>query len=727
MAQKTGKVIVPTEPASRAMTITGFTFKSYDKKAGVLQFEIKNQDGSPTDLIDATVRLFMYIYQGEEKKEFPIFDNQIITESYMQGIVKYPIPDMLLSYEGKVDANVYIDFPDGSHTDNLAFTFNIEKSVIDDNVQLNGEYYFKDFQQLLDGVKQEATDAVNEVLAKVDSSTAKMQELEQRIDEQTEIFNNADVYNKAEIEDKLEPFALRTDIDTLEIKKADKTALAQANASMATNLATKVDKGGNEQITMPMLSQDVKTAMTGGSVAVVGPSGVNTTNVANGAITSPKLSNSFNYRTFLAGGALLDVLDVNGFYLYSATSISDSPFATGAGILENIKTDDYIIQNVTEFATGIKYFRTVRQSISRVTEWVSSEIKNSSISRSKLSSDFDSKGNFQDVDLNSLIDSGTYLLTGTTANIPVGFSGSLLLTVQKNGLWIHQTLSLLQNPSQKAYRYYFVTGNLWGKWEIASNKPLSGKVVVNFGDSLFGNTQGASSVSNAIANVTGAVVYNCGFGGCRMAGGQEIEAWQAFSMFRLADEIIKENGDPTKWNLQDAAVNNEKWNNKPTYFDNTLSVLKGIDFSTVDFITIAYGTNDYTGGNSIDDESNPLNTDTFSGALRYSLEKIMAKYKQLKILICTPTYRLWFNPDGSVESDSDTRDYASSGTLIDYVEAEKEIAKEFKIPFLDNYFGLGINKYNALEFFTVQDGTHHNEIGRKLMGEKIGSALITQF
>ncbi|WP_258079012.1 BppU family phage baseplate upper protein [Enterococcus faecium] len=219
--RKVGEITVPTEPVSRATKITGFTFKSYDKNAGVLQFNIENQDGSPTDLIDATVRLFMYIYQGEEKKEFPIFDNQIITESYMQGIVKYPIPDMLLSYEGKVDANVYIDFPDGSHTDNLAFTFNIEKSVIDDNVQLNGEYYFKDFQQLLDGVKQEATDAVNEVLAKVDSSTAKMQELEQRIDEQTEIFNNADVYNKAEIEDKLEPFALRTDIDTLEIKKAD--------------------------------------------------------------------------------------------------------------------------------------------------------------------------------------------------------------------------------------------------------------------------------------------------------------------------------------------------------------------------------------------------------------------------------------------------------------------------------------------------------------------------
>lgn len=196
--RKVGEITVPTEPVSRATKITGFTFKSYDKNAGVLQFNIENQDGSPTDLIDATVRLFMYIYQGEEKKEFPIFDNQIITESYMQGIVKYRIPDMLLSYEGKVDANVYIDFPDGSHTDNLAFTFNIEKSIIDGDVQLNGEYYFKDFQQLLDGVKQEATDAVNAALTNVDSTIEKAnqqinefvqgatQAIDQTVDEVTE-------------------------------------------------------------------------------------------------------------------------------------------------------------------------------------------------------------------------------------------------------------------------------------------------------------------------------------------------------------------------------------------------------------------------------------------------------------------------------------------------------------------------------------------------------------
>ncbi len=208
--RKVGEITVPTEPVSRATKITGFTFKSYDKNAGVLQFNIENQDGSPTDLIDATVRLFMYIYQGEEKKEFPIFDNQIITESYMQGIVKYPIPDMLLSYEGKVDVNVYIDFPDGSHTDNLAFTFNIEKSVIDDNVQLNGEYYFKDFQQLLDGVKQEATDAVNAALTNVDSTIEKAN---QQINEFVEGATQAIDQTVDEVTEQLQ--ATQTKIDTV--------------------------------------------------------------------------------------------------------------------------------------------------------------------------------------------------------------------------------------------------------------------------------------------------------------------------------------------------------------------------------------------------------------------------------------------------------------------------------------------------------------------------------
>jgi DNA repair ATPase RecN len=45
----------------------------------------------------------------------------------------------------------------------------MKRSAIDGLAQDKADYFIADFQQLLDGVKQEATDAVNEVLAKVEA------------------------------------------------------------------------------------------------------------------------------------------------------------------------------------------------------------------------------------------------------------------------------------------------------------------------------------------------------------------------------------------------------------------------------------------------------------------------------------------------------------------------------------------------------------------------------
>lgn len=83
----------------------------------------------------------------------------------------------------------------------------------------------------------------------------------------------------------------RTDIDTLDINKAEKKDLESTNTTMQNGLASKVDKNGNEQITMGMLSQPVKEAISGGSVAVVGKDSVNTTNIVNNAVTVSKLDN----------------------------------------------------------------------------------------------------------------------------------------------------------------------------------------------------------------------------------------------------------------------------------------------------------------------------------------------------------------------------------------------------------------------------------------------------
>ena len=69
------------------------------------------------------------------------------------------------------------------------------------------------------------------------------------------------------------------------------TKLAKAN-EFETEIAVlgngKVDKNGNEQVTMSMLDQGVKESMTGGSVAVVGSGSVNTSNILKSAVTESK-------------------------------------------------------------------------------------------------------------------------------------------------------------------------------------------------------------------------------------------------------------------------------------------------------------------------------------------------------------------------------------------------------------------------------------------------------
>lgn len=54
----------------------------------------------------------------------------------------------------------------------------------------------------------------------------------------------------------------------------------------------KVDKGGIGQVTLPMLAQDVREALTGGAVPVVGPNAVLSENIVDGAVTEAKLAST---------------------------------------------------------------------------------------------------------------------------------------------------------------------------------------------------------------------------------------------------------------------------------------------------------------------------------------------------------------------------------------------------------------------------------------------------
>ena len=239
-------------------------------------------------------------------------------------------------------------------------------------------------------------------------------------------------------------------------------------------------------------------------------------------------------------------------------------------------------------------------------------------------------------------------------------------------------------------------------------KPLAGKTIVCFGDSLFGMYRGDTSAPAFVAETTGANVYNVGFGGCRMAT-HPTTGYAAFSMWALADAVAT-----GTWTAQDAQASSGS-----SYFPDQLAILKGIDFSKVDYAVIHYGTNDFGGSVAIGSSSPASDHSTLCGALRYSIEALLTAYPKLRIFISLPVYRFW--TENNVTTYAETYQNSQNKTLPDYIEAMKDVAKEYNLPVIDGYGGMGINRINAAQF--LSDGTHHNETGRRRFGAFIGARI----
>lgn len=244
---------------------------------------------------------------------------------------------------------------------------------------------------------------------------------------------------------------------------------------------------------------------------------------------------------------------------------------------------------------------------------------------------------------------------------------------------------------------------------------LEGKTIVCFGDSITGNYSYGDNYPGEIEQATGAKVYSVGFGGCRMELlNNDVDHTNPFSMVELADAIVS-----------------GTWTDQETYAAGIarnlacrLAILETIDFDDVDIITIAYGTNET--GYPQDDENDPFNKYTYAGATRYAVKKLLDNYPHLRIVLLTPIYRMRTDQTPPVDSD----EYENPSThlkLTDNVQTLIDVGHEMKIPTIDLYYTLGINKWNWLEYFSAGDGTHPNSFGRKCLGRRIAGEMIRLF
>ena len=197
------------------------------------------------------------------------------------------------------------------------------------------------------------------------------------------------------------------------------------------------------------------------------------------------------------------------------------------------------------------------------------------------------------------------------------------------------------------------------------------------------------------------------------------EHWDSLSMYRLADAIVDKD-----FSMQINSLDSCDYEGFNTAFRERIETLINFDFEKADIITIAHGANDYMGGKLLDDPQNSYNTDTYAGALRYSMAKITKAYPNIRIFVCSPAYR-YFEFDGENYTDSDRRYFnRDSNILPDFVNMAKAVAREFKTPFIDLYHEAGINKHNCRYFFRHPDGVHHAESGRLRIAEIISKYIF---
>ena len=235
-----------------------------------------------------------------------------------------------------------------------------------------------------------------------------------------------------------------------------------------------------------------------------------------------------------------------------------------------------------------------------------------------------------------------------------------------------------------------------------------GKSCVIFGDSIMDSYD----VDKFLSDLSGMTIYNCAVGGTR-ASKHVYDDYDAFSFYKLAESIAL--GDYSTQEAQATSIGK----NAPKRAE----TLKNIDWTTIDYVLVAYGTNDFTANataGTVEDNSD------YKYALNYGIEKLLSVYPHLKFMLVTPMFRadLGTLETGFIDGYTNSQNLK----LLDFVEAMKEVGKATHIPVCDNYYGLQINKYNYAHYLnsTNNDFVHPNkETGSPLIASRIYGQLYS--
>lgn len=243
--------IIKIQAENKATLNTNVTVYSYDKNTAKFLFQL-TKNNQPISLGDSAVVKIALKFESANGKA--VLGSVI--EDEIEGIVSIVIPEEYLGYQGSVTGGIYIDYSNSQSLDCGYFKFSMKRSLIDDELGDMPEYYVEGFENLRVEINDKSEEMKNK-LADLDST-----------------FKELDVYNKSQIDDK---------VDEL------KPAIDNVTAQLAQTNSLKVDKGGVGQVTWAMADQNFRSQVLGDvPPAVVGTNSVSTTNIVDKSVTNSK-------------------------------------------------------------------------------------------------------------------------------------------------------------------------------------------------------------------------------------------------------------------------------------------------------------------------------------------------------------------------------------------------------------------------------------------------------
>lgn len=233
--------------------------------------------------------------------------------------------------------------------------------------------------------------------------------------------------------------------------------------------------------------------------------------------------------------------------------------------------------------------------------------------------------------------------------------------------------------------------------------------------SLAKTKQDDDSIGMCLEALTGGKVYDASldhtFLSVKNTVYDEAYPTDVFSLYWISQCIAS--GDYTL--LEDTA---RIWEGDSTVQD-TVSMLKELDMSAIDVITIMYDYHDYEDKRILAGPYDDTLAATCCGCLLQSIRLLQQAYPHIRIIVSSPYFNYIEDENDQLQPGS-TLDFGQ-GTLADYMIAYKNIAVNSNVSFIDNYFGT-ITEDNY-EQYLEEDKEHLNAEGRNAIAERIASFI----